>query len=254
MATGKVEDRIELTKEAGQLMGIELQAGPNQSVVVHRIAQTSSAYGRLNAGDVLVSIDGTPVTNARMASELILAAGPQVVLACRSGAGMPGLLAQIGLWLSRLLNRCSPRNVDVKTKSASLWLSRLLNRCSPRNVDVKTKSTSLTELKGAAKKKMGTFAGLFTFRLRSSVVGLLVLTLVIAVGVAVLSPYLPIRPHLLLPCPSYTTLPFLYHPVLPIPPCPSYTTLPSIPLLYLPTSVPPYLATGGHGSRIVWSL
>ena len=231
MATGKVEDRIELTKEAGQLMGIELQAGPNQSVVVHRIAQTSSAYGRLNAGDVLVSIDGTPVTNARMASELILAAGPQVVLACRSGAGMPGLLAQIGLWLSRLLNRCSPRNVDVKTKS-----------------------TSLTELKGAAKKKMGTFAGLFTFRLRSSVVGLLVLTLVIAVGVAVLSPYLPIRPHLLLPCPSYTTLPFLYHPVLPIPPCPSYTTLPSIPLLYLPTSVPPYLATGGHGSRIVWSL
>ena len=113
----EVEDRIELTKGVRQPMGIELRDGPNQSVVIHRIAQTSSAYGRLNAGDVLVSIDGTPVTNARMASELVRAAGPRLVLVRRSATGMLGLSPQIGLWLLRVLKRSPRGKVDVKTES-----------------------------------------------------------------------------------------------------------------------------------------
>jgi len=77
------DPRVELTKAAGQPIGINLQAGRSRAVVVHGVAETSSAHGRLNAGDVLLSVNGTAVTNPRTASELILAAGPQVVLMCR---------------------------------------------------------------------------------------------------------------------------------------------------------------------------
>jgi serine protease Do len=77
-----------LTPAIAQAVGVE--AG-TQGVVIAAVAQTSDAFGKLKRGDVIISVNGTPVRSATELQSAVTtakAAGrPQVLLQVKRGRG-----------------------------------------------------------------------------------------------------------------------------------------------------------------------